>query len=76
MDMGGGEMAMTMQEMADGLPLPGGETVSLEPGGYHIMLLDLVEPLEIDQEFELTLDFENADDVTVTVTVAETAPES
>ena len=76
MDMGDGEMAMTMQEMADGLPLPAGETVSLEPGGYHIMLLDLVEPLEIDQEFELTLDFENADDMTITVTVAETAPES
>jgi len=76
MDMGDGEMAMVMQEMTDGLPLPAGETVSLEPGGYHVMLLDLVEPLEIDDEFELTLDFENADDVTLTVTVAETAPGS
>ena len=76
MDMGDGDMAMVMQEMADGLPLPADETVSLEPGGYHVMLLDLVEPLETGDEFELTLDFENADDVTLTVTVAETAPES
>lgn len=76
MDMGDGEMAMVMQEMTDGLPLPADETVSLEPGGYHVMLLDLVEPLETGDEFELTLDFENADDVTLTVTVAETAPES
>lgn len=76
MDMGDGDVAMVMQEMADGLPLPADETVSLEPGGYHVMLLDLVEPLETGDEFELTLDFENADDVTVTVTVAETAPES
>ncbi|MEQ9163678.1 MAG: copper chaperone PCu(A)C, partial [Ilumatobacter fluminis] len=76
MDMGDGDMAMVMQEMADGLPLPADETVSLEPGGYHVMLLDLVEPLETGDEFELTLDFENADDVTVTVTVAETAPGS
>ena len=76
MDMGDGEMAMVMQEMTGGLPLPADETVSLEPGGYHVMLLDLVEPLETGDEFELTLDFENADDVTLTVTVAETAPES
>ena len=71
-----GDMAMVMQEMTGGLPLPADETVSLEPGGYHVMLLDLVEPLETGDEFELTLDFENADDVTLTVTVAETAPES
>jgi copper(I)-binding protein len=69
-------MAMVMQEMTDGLPLPAGETVSLAPGGYHIMLLDLVEPLETGDEFEVTLDFENADDVTLTVTVSETAPNS
>ncbi|MAT06504.1 MAG: hypothetical protein CL424_15810 [Acidimicrobiaceae bacterium] len=78
-DMSDGEMdmgAMVMQEMADGLPLPAGDAVSLEPGGYHVMLLDLVQPLASGDEFDLTLDFENADDVTLTVTVAETAPGS
>jgi periplasmic copper chaperone A len=72
--MDSGEMAMTMRELVGGLPLPAGETVMLAPGGYHIMLIDLVEPLETGDEFELTLDFENADDVTLNVEVAESAP--
>lgn len=72
MDMGDGQMRM--QELPDGLALTGGETVSFEPGGYHVMLPEIVEPLEVGDEFELTLEFENADDVTVTVEVAETAP--
>ncbi len=72
MDMGDGQMRM--QELPDGLALTGGETVSFEPGSYHVMLPELVAPLAIGDEFELTLDFANADDVTVTVKVAETAP--
>lgn len=73
-DMGDGEMAMVMREMAGGLPLPAGETVTLQPGGYHVMLLDIAEPLEAGDEIELTLDFESADDLTLTVEVAESAP--
>lgn len=71
-DMGDGQMRM--QELPDGLALTGGETVSFEPGSYHVMLPELVDALEVGEEFELTLRFENADDVTVTVEVAETAP--
>lgn len=71
---GGGEMAMVMQELEGGLALPAGETVTLEPGGYHVMLLDLTEPLEVGDEIELTLDFATADDATLTVEVAESAP--
>lgn len=74
MDMGDGEMAMVMQEIEGGLPLPAGETVTLQPGGYHVMLLDIAEPLEEGDEIELTLDFENADDMTLTVEVAASAP--
>ena len=70
MDMG----AMTMQELTDGLPLAAGETVAFEPGSYHVMLLDLAEPLEVGDTIELTLDFAEADDVTLTVEVAESAP--
>lgn len=72
--MGEGDMAMVMQEMEGGLPLPAGETVSLEPGSFHIMLLDVAEPLVVGDEFEVTLQFENADDVALTVEVAESAP--
>jgi copper(I)-binding protein len=73
-DTGGTDPQMRMQELADGLPLPAGGMVTLEPGGYHVMLLDIAEPLAVGDEIELTLDFEHADDVTVTVEVAESAP--
>ena len=73
-DMGGMDPQMRMQELTDGLPLPAGETVTLQPGGYHVMLLDIAEPLEVGDEIELTLDFEDADDVTITVEVAASAP--
>jgi copper(I)-binding protein len=59
---------MGMREVAQ-IDLPAGETVRLEPGGLHIMLLDLVEDLEPGDTFELTLDLDNGDDLTVTVEV-------
>ena len=31
--------AMSMKELAGGLPLPAGTAVELKPGGYHIMLM-------------------------------------
>jgi copper(I)-binding protein len=65
--------AMTMQEV-EAIELGAGDTVNLEPGGYHIMLLDLVEPLEVGDTFDVTLDFETADDLVVTVEVRDSAP--
>lgn len=65
---------MRMQERADGFALTGGEVVSFEPGGYHVMLPELTGPLEVGEQFPLTLEFADADDVTVTVEVAESAP--
>ena len=69
----GGMGQMTMQPI-DSLELPAGETVALEPGGYHIMLIDLVAPLETGQEIEVTLTFENAGERTITVPVQDDAP--
>ena len=57
-DMDSGEMgAMTMQELIDGLVFTAGETLGFEPGSYHVMLLDIVEPLEVGDEVEVTLEF-------------------
>lgn len=64
---------MTMQPV-DSVELPAGDTVVLEPGGYHIMLIDLVAPLETGQEIEVTLTFENAGERVVTVPVRDDAP--
>ena len=62
--------AMSMQEI-DALPLPAGTLVQLVPGGYHIMLIDLAEPLVIGETFDLTLDFDQAPNLTVTVEVSD-----
>lgn len=68
---GSGTMEMVP---VDSLELPAGTAVALEPGGYHIMLLDLVAPLELGSTFTITLTFEKAGDQTVDVVVAESAP--
>jgi periplasmic copper chaperone A len=68
---GGG--AMSMQPI-DSLELPAGEAVALEPGGYHLMLLQLAEPLESGDTIEITLTFETAGEQTVEAEVRDTAP--
>ena len=61
--------AMKMQEKAGGIVIPAGESVTLEPGGLHVMLMGLKQPLKKGEEIELTLHFEKAGDVTVKVPV-------
>ena len=67
------EPTMMMQPV-DGIDLPAGTAVELKPGGYHVMLLDLVAPLEMGQTFTITLTFEQAGAVEVPVTVGDAAP--
>lgn len=43
-----------------GLDLPAGKTVELKPGGYHLMLMDLKQPLPKDSTVPLTLSFKDA----------------
>ena len=57
-----------------GVPLPAGDDVVFEPGGLHVMLEDLAAPLAAGTSFELTLAFEQAPDVDITVDVREDAP--
>ena len=63
---GSGEMGMREVDQID---LPAGQTVTLKPGGYHIMLIDLAKPLTNGETFELTLTFQKAPTQKVTVTV-------
>lgn len=73
-DMGGHDMgdmgAMSMQPV-DAVHVDAGSTVLFEPGGYHVMLMDLAAPLVADTTFELTLTFEHAGEMIVTVQVLE-----
>jgi copper(I)-binding protein len=59
---------MTMRGI-DGLAVEPGKPVELKPGGNHIMLFDLKQPLHEGDSFPLTLTFEKAGAVQVTVTV-------
>lgn len=60
---------MKMREIEGGIPMPSGETVTLKPGGMHVMLMGLKEPLKRDTTIAITLDFESADDMTIEVPV-------
>jgi copper(I)-binding protein len=60
---------MRMREVEGGIPLPPGDTVKLQPGGLHIMLLGLNQGLAAGSSFSLTLTFENAGSVQVDVPV-------
>ena len=64
--MGSGTMTMRPVES---IKLPKGTKVELKPGGYHIMLLDLVKPLAKGDKVQLTLTFDKAGTKTVTATV-------
>lgn len=59
------EMAMkdgvaTMRPVSGGLLIEPGKSVTLAPGGYHIMFMDLKKPLKQGDKFAATLEFEKA----------------
>lgn len=60
---------MTMRELAGGLEIAPGKTVELAPGGYHLMFMDLKQPLKEGEKVKGTLVFEKAGKVDVTFDV-------
>jgi len=62
MRMDGG--MMQMREIK-GLDVAPGATVELKPGGYHVMLMDLKQPLKEGETLPVTLKFEKAGSVEV-----------
>ena len=60
---------MRMREVQGGIAVGAGEKVALEPGGYHLMLMDLKQPLAVGRRFPLKLRFEKAGEVTVEIVV-------
>ncbi len=59
---------MEMRPVAS-LPVGPGHDVTLAPGGYHLMLMGLKQPLKPGDHFPLTLTFAKAGAVTTDVTV-------
>ena len=71
--MGDGSGGMSMQEKEGGFPIPDGGELVLEPGGDHLMLMDLSAPLRPGDEVELTLQCEDGTELVVTATVKDFA---
>ena len=63
MKMDNGVMKMRM--LPNGLTIEPGQTVTLKPGGYHIMFTGLKAPLVKGEHANATLKFEKAGDVKV-----------
>lgn len=61
--MEGGSGAMMGMKQIDQLDIPAGETVTLEPGGFHIMLLELKGQIKDGDTIPVTLTFEKAGEV-------------
>jgi len=51
------------------IPVPAGETVKLEPGGKHIMLINLKQTLNPGEKISITLNFEKSGAMTLDVPV-------
>lgn len=54
---------MTMREVENGLPVAAGGSVTLVPGGTHLMFLDVAKPFTEGERIPLTLRFEKAGSV-------------
>ena len=52
-----------------GVDLHAGAQAVFKPGGYHVMLTKLAQPLKVGQSFPMTFTFEKAGPITVTVKV-------
>ncbi|MEQ6201788.1 copper chaperone PCu(A)C [Sulfitobacter sp. HNIBRBA2951] len=64
-----GVARMTKQ---DGVPIPAGDTVTLIPGGLHVMFMGLGEDrFELGEKVDATLVFENAGTVDVQFSIEE-----
>lgn len=73
----GGVMKM---RAVDAVSVPAGKPVELSPGGFHVMLMDLGQPLKEGEKVPLTLTFadksgkKTTQDVTATVRALNTSP--
>jgi copper(I)-binding protein len=60
---------MKMRPLENGLAIEPGKTVKLTPGGYHLMMMDLKSPLKKSDKLPITLEFEKAGKVQVSLDV-------
>jgi copper(I)-binding protein len=61
---------MAMRPVEGGLEIKPGETVTLKPGGFHVMLENLTHPLEQGNTVKATFKFDNAGTVDIEYPIA------
>lgn len=71
MAMDGG--AMVMRPIAGGIPIPAGGTTTLEPGGLHVMIMDVLRPIEPGEEVGVALTLSDGSTVNFTTLAKEFA---
>lgn len=64
------EGVMKMRPLVDGLEIPAGKTVTLAPGGLHVMFMKLAGPFKKGEMIKATLVFEKAGSVDVMFPIA------
>jgi copper(I)-binding protein len=64
----GDDGTMQMREREEGFVVAAGETFTLEPGGPHIMFLD-IDPADFVGEIDVTMIFDDGTELTVTAPV-------
>ena len=60
---------MKMVHVEEGFAIPAGETIFLQRGGNHVMLMGLAEPFEQGKTISLTLVFEKSGEIEIKVPV-------
>ncbi len=60
---------MKMVQVEEGFVVPAGETIFLQRGGDHVMLMGLTEPFEQGKTIPLTLVFETSGEIEIEVPV-------
>ncbi|WP_117199249.1 copper chaperone PCu(A)C [Nocardiopsis sp. TNDT3] len=63
----------TMREKEGGFPIPAGGSTTLEPGGDHIMLMELTEDLQPGAEATVTVEFSDGSTTEFTAAVKDYA---
>ncbi len=62
------QVVMRMRALDGGLVIAAGESVTLAPGGLHIMLMGLTTALASDTQHEIILVFEKAGEIKLNIT--------
>ena len=67
---------MKMRPLDKGVTIEPGKTLKLAPGGFHLMMFDLKNPLKQGDKVPVTLQFEKAGKVTVSLDVQSVGAQS